>query len=145
MILPEELYELVKEKLESDDAVLKYARVFMSLLDVVSGDFFNQYCKAGNVLMVSEGRVGVDHNFSLGDGESFWISGLYSRFSVPLRKVGSDVVTLGKLRLELDKATYERCGLVGKVMVDQGRKHVKSRYGMTAITTIVAKNPLAVC
>jgi ribonuclease P/MRP protein subunit RPP40 len=50
MIMPEELYDLVKEKLESEDASLKYARVFMSLLDVVSGDFFNQYCKAGNIL-----------------------------------------------------------------------------------------------
>jgi ribonuclease P/MRP protein subunit RPP40 len=48
MILPEELYEIIKAKLVSDDAVLKYARVFMSLLDIVSGDFFNQYCKAGN-------------------------------------------------------------------------------------------------
>jgi ribonuclease P/MRP protein subunit RPP40 len=68
MILPEDLYELVKEKLEADGAVLKYARIFMSLLDVVSGDFFNQYCKAGNVVMLSEGRTGIDHVFSLRDG-----------------------------------------------------------------------------
>jgi ribonuclease P/MRP protein subunit RPP40 len=71
MILPEELYELVKEKLEADDAVLKYARVFMSLLEVVSGDFFNQYCKAGNIVMLSEGRAGIDHVFSLRDGMYF--------------------------------------------------------------------------
>jgi ribonuclease P/MRP protein subunit RPP40 len=68
MVLPEELYELVKDKLDADDVVLKYARVFMSLLDIVSGDFFNQYCKAGNVLMLSEGRGGVDNVFSLRDG-----------------------------------------------------------------------------
>ncbi|KAF2430528.1 hypothetical protein EJ08DRAFT_697272 [Tothia fuscella] len=101
MILPEELYVIITEKLESDAAILRYARVYMSLLDVVSGDFFNQYIKAGNVAMLSEGRFGIDNLFSLRDGQ---------------------------LRLELDKATYERCGLVGKIMTDQGRTHIKSRY-----------------
>jgi hypothetical protein len=57
------------------------------LLDVISGDFFNQYIKAGtfffiflsidqqdakigkgNVLMRSEGRPGIDNLFSLQDG-----------------------------------------------------------------------------
>lgn len=50
LLLPEELYEIVKEKLEHESRVLRYARVYISLLDVISGDFFNQYIKAGNEL-----------------------------------------------------------------------------------------------
>ncbi|KAE9979322.1 hypothetical protein EG328_000967 [Venturia inaequalis] len=103
LLLPEELYSIIKQKLEDESKILRYARIYFSLLDIVSGDFFNQYIKAGNVLMRSEGRPGVDNLFSLQDG---------------------------KLRLELDKATYERCGLVGKAIPDHGRKHVKSRYAI---------------
>ena len=35
----------------------------------------------------------------------------------------------GILKLELDRPTYERCGLVGKPIPDGGRKHAKARYG----------------
>jgi len=38
-------------------------------------------------------------------------------------------MTTGTLRLELDKATYERVGLEGKPIQDLGRKHTKARYG----------------
>ncbi|QDS74428.1 hypothetical protein FKW77_006121 [Venturia effusa] len=103
LLLPKEAYAIVQEKLQHESKTLRYARIYVSLLDIVTGDFFNQYIKAGNVLMRSEGRPGVDNLFSLLDG---------------------------KLRLELDKATYERCGLVGKAIPDHGRKHVKSRYAI---------------
>jgi ribonuclease P/MRP protein subunit RPP40 len=32
------------------------------------------------------------------------------------------------LRLDIDKATYERCGLVGVAAPGSGRKHTKSRF-----------------
>lgn len=51
--------------------------------------------------MRSEGRVLVDNVFTLSDGI---------------------------LRLELDRPTYERCGLAGKPIEDGGRKHQKSRF-----------------
>ena len=35
----------------------------------------------------------------------------------------------GVLRLEVDKATYERMGLDGTAIPSGGRKHVKTRYG----------------
>jgi hypothetical protein len=35
---------------------------------------------------------------------------------------------LGILKLELDRPTYERCGLEGKPIEDGGRKHQKARY-----------------
>jgi ribonuclease P/MRP protein subunit RPP40 len=53
--------------------------------------------------MLSEGRVGIDHIYSLAEGI---------------------------LRLEVDKATFERMGLEGKPISSEGRKHVKARFGM---------------
>ena len=89
----------------------------MKLSEVIEGDFFNQYIKigrgllqgsehstddrAGNILMLSEGRPGIDHGFSLSEGV---------------------------LRLEVDKATFERMGLDGSIIPSEGRKHVKARY-----------------
>ena len=40
---------------------------------------------------------------------------------------------VGSLHLELDRATYERCGLPGSPISDLGRKHVKSRYGESVL------------
>ena len=42
-------------------------------------------------------------------------------------------VPLGQLRLELGKEAYERSGLAGKAISDGGRKHVKSRFGMSVM------------
>lgn len=75
----------------------------MSLKEILAGDFFNEYIKKGNILMLSEGRRGVDNVFSLYEGI---------------------------LKLELDRPTYERCGLVGKPIPDGGRKHAKARYAI---------------
>ena len=36
----------------------------------------------------------------------------------------------GKLRLELPKQVYERTGLNGQAIQDEGRKHVKTRYSI---------------
>lgn len=58
---------------------------------------------AGNILMLSEGRPGSDNIFSLREGI---------------------------LRLEVDKATYERMGLNGTAVPYEGRKHVKTRYAV---------------
>lgn len=52
--------------------------------------------------MLSEGRKELDNVYSLCDGI---------------------------LRLEVDKATYERMGLDGASIASGGRKHVKTRYG----------------
>lgn len=52
--------------------------------------------------MLSEGRSGVDSVFSLHEGH---------------------------LRLEVNKPTYERAGLQGTPLPNEGRKHVKARFG----------------
>lgn len=47
LILPEEVYELCQQELDGDIGTLRYARVNMTLLEVLSGDFFTQYIKKG--------------------------------------------------------------------------------------------------
>lgn len=74
----------------------------MKLSQIIEGDFFNDYIKTGNILMLSEGRPGIDNRFSLSDGI---------------------------LQLEVDKGTFEQAGLEGKPIASEGRKHVKARYG----------------
>ncbi|KAL1634955.1 hypothetical protein SLS56_002038 [Neofusicoccum ribis] len=65
LILPEEIYELIKQELDGAAGTFHYARVIMSLGEIIDGDFFNHYIKTGNVLMLSEGRRGIDNTFSL--------------------------------------------------------------------------------
>lgn len=57
----------------------------------------------GNILMLSEGRPGIDHVYSLSDGV---------------------------LHLEVDRPTYERLGISGTSIPSEGRKHIKARFGM---------------
>ncbi len=59
--------------------------------------------------MLSAGRAGLDNVYSLCEGV---------------------------LRLQVDKATYERMGLDGVAIPSNGRKHVKTRYGEHCITCI---------
>ena len=75
--------------------------------------------------MLSEGRSRVDNVFSLANGMQSSSTGQIGSF------VAHSCVTLpvGILRLELDKESYERAGLVGKAIRDAARKHIKTRYG----------------
>lgn len=50
LILPEEIYEIVKGHLEGEDGAAAhgvYARVYMKLGEVLQGDFFTEYIKKG--------------------------------------------------------------------------------------------------
>ncbi|KAI7270932.1 hypothetical protein KC345_g7316 [Hortaea werneckii] len=87
----------------ANSGTLQYAKVNMKLIDLLSGDFFSQYVKTGNIVMLSEGRPGVDNVFSLHEGN---------------------------LRLEVNKPTYERVGLQGTPLPNEGRKHVKARFAI---------------
>ncbi|KAF2131520.1 hypothetical protein P153DRAFT_286318 [Dothidotthia symphoricarpi CBS 119687] len=103
LILPEEIYDIVEKELYRENGVgdKKYAKVHMQLGEVLESEFLDQYVRQGNIMMLSEGRPLVDNVFSLYDGT---------------------------LRLELDRPTYERCGLQGISIEDGGRKHQKSRW-----------------
>ncbi|KAL2001639.1 hypothetical protein VTN02DRAFT_1497 [Thermoascus thermophilus] len=101
LILPEEIHRVVWSSIESKIKGLRYARVIMPLSALLEGDFFNTYIRTGDVLLISEGRSGVDDVFSLHNGI---------------------------LRLELGKESFERTGLTGKPIRGGGRKHAKERY-----------------
>ncbi|KAK8156306.1 ribonuclease P 40kDa subunit-domain-containing protein [Phyllosticta citrichinensis] len=97
------VHRAFKQQLDGDVGSFHYARVYMTLGEIVDGDFFNDYVKTGNILMIAEGRRGIDNTFSLREGV---------------------------LRLDLDRPTYERCGLDGKPVRHPGRKHTKERYAV---------------
>jgi ribonuclease P/MRP protein subunit RPP40 len=105
LILPEEIYTLVLAHIHDSSSAFgsQYAHVHMKLSEILAVDFFTEYIKKGNIMMLSEGRPLVDNTFSLYEGV---------------------------LRLELDRPTYEKCGLQGKPMEDGGRKHQKARWAV---------------
>lgn len=68
LILPEELYEIIKNGFITQHSSPRYSRVIMPLGALLEGEFFNEYIKRGNVLMLSEWRTGVDKLYSLREG-----------------------------------------------------------------------------
>jgi ribonuclease P/MRP protein subunit RPP40 len=103
LILPEEIYELLKQRLDAfGDG--QYARVHMKLGEILEPEFVNDYIKQGNIMMLSEGRPLIDNHFELYEGV---------------------------LKMELDRPTYERCGLQGTPIEDGGKKHQKQRWIVT--------------
>ncbi|AEO66637.1 uncharacterized protein THITE_2114861 [Thermothielavioides terrestris NRRL 8126] len=103
LILPQEVSQMVQEKLLGNKPAPEFKRVVMSLHDILSGQFFSEYIKKGNVLMLSEGRRGIDNVFALRSGT---------------------------LTMFLDKEAYERAGLVGKPHGVKGKRGLKPRWSM---------------
>ncbi|KAK0643336.1 ribonuclease P 40kDa subunit-domain-containing protein [Cercophora newfieldiana] len=101
LIVPEEAYEAVHAAVVQNREAPQFKRVVISLRDVLSGDFFTEYIKKGNIMMVSEGRIGIDNVYCLKDGV---------------------------LTMFLDKETYERAGLVGKPHGVKGKRGLKPRW-----------------
>ncbi|TVY52871.1 Ribonuclease P protein subunit p40 [Lachnellula cervina] len=110
LILPEEIYEIMKEVLDQLPKPV-YSRVILPLKALLEGEFFNEYIKKGkpclsifahgNILMLSEGTLGVDDSYSLREGI---------------------------LTLHLDKESYERAGIVGKPDGVKGKRGTKPRW-----------------
>ncbi|KAH8808344.1 ribonuclease P 40kDa subunit-domain-containing protein [Xylogone sp. PMI_703] len=100
-ILLKEIYEVIQTDLVKDEINPTYSRVILPLRSLVEGEFFNEYIKKGNILMLSEGRVGIDNVYSLKDGI---------------------------LTLHLDKESYERAGIVGKPEGTKGGRGSKPRW-----------------
>lgn len=57
MVLPEELYNLIWEDVQSSLANVRYSRVIMTLSDLLERDFFNVYIKTGNTVILPPSRV----------------------------------------------------------------------------------------
>ncbi|ROV89802.1 hypothetical protein VSDG_08586 [Cytospora chrysosperma] len=101
LILPQESWQSVQEKLLERTPVPQSRRVVMTLLQILEGDFFTEYVKIGDIMMLSRGRHDVDNVFALKDGQ---------------------------LTMFLDKETYERAGLVGKPYGAKGTRGLKPRW-----------------
>lgn len=103
LVLPEEIWESVQMALEANDRLRRpqYARLHLKLGEVIESEFLDNYIKQGNIMMLSEGRPFVDNCFDLYEGI---------------------------LTMELDRPTYERCGLQGTLIEDGGKKHQKQRW-----------------
>lgn len=84
----------------------KYARLPLTLLDILTGDFFNKHIKTGNVLLLSSPlkleTTSSEATFTLVDGI---------------------------LSITCDRALYERAGLTGTAIQDpHARKHGTSKF-----------------
>ncbi|KAL4791268.1 ribonuclease P 40kDa subunit-domain-containing protein [Aspergillus venezuelensis] len=99
--VPKDIYSSIERSLDSKLQKLRYARLSMNLSSLIEGEFFNKYIKSGNILMLSQGRRGLDSTFMLHDGV---------------------------LKLELGKEVYEKTGLTGKPIRTGGKKHAKERF-----------------
>jgi len=47
LVLPEELYEILRQKIVNSVAKVRYEKVIMPLAGILEGDFFNTYIKQG--------------------------------------------------------------------------------------------------
>ncbi|KAI1071157.1 hypothetical protein LB507_009650 [Fusarium sp. FIESC RH6] len=104
LILPAEVHDAVSEQLAKTSISPRYSRVVMSLGDVLLGDFFTEYIKRGDILMLSEGQTTVGTLFTLREGV---------------------------LTMFVDKETYERAGLPGKPYGPKGGRGTKPRWIIT--------------
>lgn len=92
----------------SPSKTTKYAKLRIPLLGLLQDDFFTKYIKTGNILLLS--------------------APLY----IPTTSSSATFrLVEGVLRIEVDRATYERCGLQGTRIPDpHGRKHQDSKFGV---------------
>ncbi|KAK0715907.1 ribonuclease P 40kDa subunit-domain-containing protein [Lasiosphaeris hirsuta] len=104
LILPQEAFEAVNVALLRAKPAPEFKKVTMSLQDILTGVFFAEYIKKGDVMMLSGGRRGIDNVYSLKHGV---------------------------LTLFLDKEAYERAGLVGKPDGVKGKRGLKPRWVVT--------------
>ncbi|KXX80614.1 Ribonuclease P protein subunit p40 [Madurella mycetomatis] len=101
LLIPQDAFGIVWKQLVRDRPAPEFKRVVMSLHDILSGGFFTEYVKKRDIMMLSEGRRGIDSAFSLKSG---------------------------MLTMLLDKETYERAGLVGKPHGIKGKRGLKPRW-----------------
>lgn len=88
------------------DVELKYAKINLSLLEILTGDFFTNKIKKGNVLLVSA---------------PLYLSSTSSSATITLVE--------GVLTITCDRATYERAGLSGKPIPNpHARKHGTPKF-----------------
>ncbi|KAF9767692.1 hypothetical protein IL306_015116 [Fusarium sp. DS 682] len=104
LILPSEAYDAASEQLGNTQNSPRYSKVVMSLGDILQGDFFTEYIKKGDIMMLSEGKATNGTLFTLREGV---------------------------LTMFVGKETCERAGLVGKPCGAKGGRGSKPRWVIT--------------
>ncbi|EFE32612.1 uncharacterized protein ARB_00437 [Trichophyton benhamiae CBS 112371] len=67
LILPRHVHEAAWSSILGEVKPYQYARAIFPLSGLLEGEFFTKYIKIGNVLMISEGRRGIDNVYTLKD------------------------------------------------------------------------------
>ncbi|KAM4066986.1 ribonuclease subunit [Hirsutella rhossiliensis] len=101
LIAPQEFFSVLYEKLVEQRQQPVYARVTMTLGQLLEANFLTECIKEGDALMLSEGRTTTDNVFALHKGV---------------------------LKMYLDKETYERAGLTGKPHGPKGNRGLKPSW-----------------
>lgn len=52
LILPQELYDFIRNDVEAKISSIQYSQVIMSLSEILEGEFFNEYIKIGTSSLV---------------------------------------------------------------------------------------------
>ncbi|KAK0743419.1 ribonuclease P 40kDa subunit-domain-containing protein [Schizothecium vesticola] len=100
LIVPAEAHDAVQEAIAKRPAP-EFRRIVLSLREVLGGEFFTEYVKKGDIMMLSQGRIGIDNVYCLKNGV---------------------------LTMFLDKEAYESAGLVGKPHGVKGKRGLKPRW-----------------
>lgn len=99
--MPDEAHDVIREAVLQSVNPARYATVFFPLSAILAPEFLATYIKTGSIILISEGRAGIDNTFTVHDG---------------------------LLRLFLNKEAYERSGLVGKLDGTATAKRTKARW-----------------
>lgn len=99
--MPQDQWQAIQGQVLGKVPAPESCRATMTLLQILRGDFFTDYIKIGDIVMLSRGRTDLDNVFTLKDG---------------------------RLTMFLDKETYERAGLVGKPHGAKGNRGLRPRW-----------------
>lgn len=123
LVLPKDQAQAVQQKLAERDAGAstmlrtaqpKYARVTMTLRQILEGPFYTEYVQAGNIMMLCQGRVGQDNVVSLRNGH---------------------------LTLYMQRQSYESAGLQGKPHGATGGRNFRPRWVVESDLNTKTMNP----
>ncbi|EFX00359.1 ribonuclease p protein subunit [Grosmannia clavigera kw1407] len=101
LVLPKECAEEAQKRLVAARPSYCFMRMVMTVGQILEGDFFKNYIKAGNVHILSQGYVNKDDVFAFRNG---------------------------LLTMFLDRESYERTGLVGRPHGAKGGRGLRSRW-----------------
>ena len=150
VILPQEIYEMLRHHLVVGNPPPSYYRVTMSLEQVLQGDFFTEYIKRGqcssndrSVSSLTVGSTAREHSDAV---RGYCLSGQHvqakrrcviqctaARPCSLLLTSDKTSLSAGVLTMYLDKETYERAGLVGKPHGAKGNRGLKPRWGASTL------------